>query len=64
MFHGRGLRLSLQDAVLMHFINMGTFSLTPKEVSDWLINPMEGKETCRYIIKEWEVTMFLIVNEL
>ncbi|GKV48257.1 hypothetical protein SLEP1_g55081 [Rubroshorea leprosula] len=34
MFHGRGLRLSLQDAVLMHFINMGTFSLTPKEVNN------------------------------
>ncbi|GKV18226.1 hypothetical protein SLEP1_g28641 [Rubroshorea leprosula] len=63
MFHGRGLSLSLQDAVMMHFINMGTFSLTPKEVSDWLINPVEEKETCCYIVKEWEVTVFSIVDE-
>ncbi|GKU99971.1 hypothetical protein SLEP1_g12744 [Rubroshorea leprosula] len=43
---------------MMHFINMGTFSRTPKEVSDWLINPVEEKETCCYIVKEWEVTVF------
>ncbi|GKV18229.1 hypothetical protein SLEP1_g28641 [Rubroshorea leprosula] len=32
-------------------------------VSDWLINPVEEKETCCYIVKEWEVTVFSIVDE-